>query len=89
VTLQRRTQFADSTRSVASAVEIERVISELQAMRSSFRTEGDRVERATTNCAGMSQAAMFSMRIIADGLSYVRKEVWLDPALLRLQAILS
>jgi hypothetical protein len=54
--------------SVSSAVEIERVISELQAMRASFRTEGDRVQRAATNYAGMSQAAMSSMRIIADGL---------------------
>src|ERR1700719_4339885 len=40
--------------SVSSAVEIECVISELQAMRSSFRTEGDRVQSATTNYEGMS-----------------------------------
>jgi hypothetical protein len=61
--------------SVSSAVEIERVISELQAMRASFRTESDRVQRATTNYAGMSQAAISSMRIIADGLLQLKTPI--------------
>ena len=61
--------------SVSSAIEIERVISELQAMRSSFRTDGDRVQRATTNCEGMSQAAMSSMRITADGLLQLKTPI--------------
>jgi hypothetical protein len=61
--------------SVSSTEEIERVISELQAIRDSFRTEGDRVQRATTNYAGMSQTAMSSMRIIADGLLQLKTPI--------------
>src|SRR5580700_9938759 len=39
--------------SIASMEEIERVISELQAMRDSLRAEADRVQRDITNYAGM------------------------------------
>ena len=61
--------------SVASMEEIERVISELQAMRDSLRAEADRVQRDITNYAGMSQAAMSSMRVIADSLRQLKAPV--------------
>ena len=61
--------------SVASMEEIERVISELQAMRDSLRAEADRVQRDITNYAGMSQAAMSSMRVIGDSLRQLKAPV--------------
>ena len=61
--------------SIASMEEIERVISELQAMRDSLRAEADRVQRDITNYAGMSQAAMSSMRVIGDSLRQLKAPV--------------
>jgi hypothetical protein len=53
---------------VSSTDEVERVISELQAVHDALRTEGDRVQRVAADHAGTSQAAVASMRIVADGL---------------------
>jgi hypothetical protein len=61
--------------SVSSIEEIERVISELEAKRDAFCTESDRVQRAATNYAGMSQAATLSMQIIADDLLRLKNSI--------------
>ena len=53
----------------ASLVEIERVISELSMVRDMLRREGERVQREITGYASLSQAAMTSMKIIADSLA--------------------
>ena len=58
--------------STASVEEIDRVITELQAMRDLLRGEADRVQREISNYAGMSQAAMSSMKIIADSLRQLK-----------------
>jgi hypothetical protein len=58
--------------STASVEEIDRVITELQAMRDLLRSEADRVQREISNYAGMSQAAMSSMKIIADSLRQLK-----------------
>ena len=52
----------------ASVVEIERVISELSSVRDMLRTEGERVQRELAGYASLSQAAMTSMKIIADSM---------------------
>ena len=52
----------------ASIVEIERVISELSSVRDMLRTEGERVQRELAGYASLSQAAMTSMKIIADSM---------------------
>ena len=54
--------------SSASAEEIDRVIADLQVLRDQLRAESERVQREISNYAGMSQAAMSSMRVIADSL---------------------
>ena len=54
--------------STASVDEIDRVIAELQHVRETLRREGERVQREITGYAGLSQAAMASMKIIADNL---------------------
>ena len=59
----------------SSIEEIERVISELQAMRDALRTEGDRVQRVVADHAGTSQTTVASMRIVADGLRQLKKPV--------------
>jgi hypothetical protein len=56
----------------ASTDEIERVIAELQALRDQLRGESERVQREISNYAGMSQAAMSSMRVIADSLRQLK-----------------
>lgn len=53
----------------ASVIEIERVIAELTTVRDMLRSEGERVQREITGYASLSQAAMTSMKIIADSLS--------------------
>ena len=53
----------------ASVIEVERVIAELTTVRDMLRSEGDRVQREITGYASLSQAAMTSMKIIADSLS--------------------
>lgn len=52
----------------ASMEEIDRVILELQGVRDMLRDEGERVHREIAGYAGLSQAAMTSMKIIADSL---------------------
>jgi hypothetical protein len=58
--------------SSVSIEEIERVINELENVRDVLREEGDRVQREITNYANLSQAAMSSMKIIADSLAQWR-----------------
>jgi len=53
----------------ASITEIERVIGELTTVRDLLRNEGERVQREITGYASLSQAAMTSMKIIADSLA--------------------
>jgi hypothetical protein len=55
-----------------SIEEIERVITELENVRDVLREEGDRVQREIANYANLSQAAMSSMKIIADSLAQWR-----------------
>ena len=62
--------------STASVDEIDRVISELQHVRETLRREGERVQREITGYAGLSQAAMSSMKIIAENL-----QQWKAPAI--------
>ena len=52
--------------------EIDRAIFELQAMRDVVRNEGERVQREVADCVSMSQTAMASTRIIAEGLAQWR-----------------
>jgi hypothetical protein len=52
----------------ASVNEIERVMSELAGVRDMLRSEGERVQREIAGYASLSQAAMTSMKIIADSL---------------------
>lgn len=60
----------------ASVEEIDRLISELQALRETLRSEGERVRRELTGYAGLSQSAMTSLRMIADTLSQVRPDAF-------------
>jgi len=53
----------------ASIGEIERVIAELTNVRDVLRSEADRVQREISGYASLSQAAMNSMKIIADSLT--------------------
>jgi hypothetical protein len=53
----------------ASVTEIERVIAELTRVRDMLRSEGERVQREITGYASLSQAAMTSMKIIADSVA--------------------
>jgi hypothetical protein len=64
----------------ASAEEIERVIAELQALRDQLRGEAERVQREVSTYAGMSQAAMSSMRVIGDSLRQLKTPVAAEPA---------
>src|SRR5919106_2430954 len=53
----------------ASVAEIDRVIAELTRVRDMLRSEGERVQREVAGYASLSQAAMTSMKIIADSLA--------------------
>jgi hypothetical protein len=53
----------------ASVTEIERVIAELTTVRDMLRNEGERVQREIAGYASLSQAAMTSMKIIADSMA--------------------
>jgi hypothetical protein len=53
----------------ASVVEIENVIAELTSVRDMLQSEGERVQREIAGYASLSQAAMTSMKIIADSLA--------------------
>jgi hypothetical protein len=52
----------------ASVAEIDRVITELTRVRDMLRSEGERVQREVAGYASLSQAAMTSMKIIADSV---------------------
>ena len=54
--------------------EIDHVIGELTRVRDMLRTEGERVQREISGYASLSQAAMTSMKIIADSLSQWRPD---------------
>ena len=58
--------------SAQSVGEIERVMGELGQVRDMLRSEGDRVQREIAGYAALSQAAMTSMKIIADSLAQWR-----------------
>jgi hypothetical protein len=53
----------------ASVTEIDRVIAELTTVRDMLRSEGERVQREIAGYASLSQAAMTSMKIIADSMA--------------------
>jgi hypothetical protein len=55
-----------------SVSEIDRVIGELTQVRDMLRNEGDRVQREIAGYASLSQAAMTSMKIIADSMTQWR-----------------
>jgi hypothetical protein len=59
----------------ASLREIDAVIDELRNVRDFLRNEGDRVQREIATYANLSQAAMASMKIIADSMSQWRATV--------------
>lgn len=58
-----------------SVHEIDNVIQQLQNVRDLLRNEGDRVQREIVGYANLSQAAMASMKIIADSMNQ-----WKAPA---------
>jgi len=53
----------------ASLDEIDHVIGQLEAMRDTLRREGERVQHEISVYADLSQSAMSSMKIIAEGLA--------------------
>lgn len=53
----------------ASLDEIDHVISQLESMRDTLRREGERVQHEISTYADLSQSAMASMKIIAEGLA--------------------
>jgi hypothetical protein len=53
----------------ASVAEIDRVIAELTRVREMLRSEGERVQREIAGYATLSQAAMTSMKIIAESVT--------------------
>jgi hypothetical protein len=56
----------------ASITEIDNVIAELQSVREILRQEGERVQREVSGYANLSQAAMTSMKIIAESMTQWR-----------------
>jgi hypothetical protein len=56
----------------ATVAEIDRLISELQTIRSLLQSEGDRVRREITGYAGLSQSAVATMKVINETLSQLR-----------------
>ncbi|MGV3634643.1 MAG: hypothetical protein ACO1NY_09880 [Pseudorhodoplanes sp.] len=56
----------------ATVAEIDRLISELQTIRSLLQSEGDRVRREITGYAGLSQSAVATMKVINETLTQLR-----------------
>ena len=52
--------------------EIDRLIDELQAMRDLLQGEGQRVQREIVKYAQLSQAAMKSTKVIAEGMTHMQ-----------------
>lgn len=67
--------------SAATVVEIDRVIGELQNIRSLLHSEGDRVRREITGYAGLSQSTVATMKVIADTLSQLKPGMQVPPRL--------
>jgi hypothetical protein len=67
--------------SAATILEIDRVISELQNIRSLLHSEGDRVRREITGYSGLSQTSVATMKVIADTLSQLRPGMQVPPRL--------
>lgn len=65
--------------SAATVIEIDRVIAELQNIRSLLHSEGDRVRRDITGYAGLSQSAVSTMKVIADTISQLKPGMQLPP----------
>jgi hypothetical protein len=64
----------------ATVAEIDRLISELQTIRSLLQSEGDRVRREITGYAGLSQSAVATMKVINDTLTQLRPNALTSPA---------
>ena len=62
----------------ASVAEIERVMAELANVRDMLRNEGERVQREIAGYATLSQAAMTSMKIIADSIGQWKSQARKD-----------
>jgi ABC-type transporter Mla subunit MlaD len=56
----------------ATVSEIDRLIDELQTIRSLLQSEGDRIRREITGYAGLSQSAVSTMKVINETLSQLR-----------------
>ena len=67
--------------SAATVIEIDRVIGELQTIRSLLHSEGDRVRREITGYAGLSQSAVSTMKVIADTISQLKPGMQVPPRL--------
>ncbi len=65
--------------SAATVIEIDRVIAELQNIRSLLHSEGDRVRRDITGYAGLSQSAVSTMKVIADTISQLKPGMQIPP----------
>jgi hypothetical protein len=55
--------------STTSTQEIDRLIAELQSLRSFLLTEGERVQHEISGYAHLSQSALASAKVIAEGLA--------------------
>lgn len=64
----------------ATVAEIDRLIIELQTIRSLLQSEGDRVRSEITGYAGLSQSAVATMKVINDTLSQLRPAALAAPA---------
>jgi hypothetical protein len=56
----------------ATVSEIDRLISELQGIRTLLHNEGERVRREITGYAGLSQSAVATMKVISETLSQLK-----------------
>jgi ABC-type transporter Mla subunit MlaD len=63
----------------ATVAEIDRLIAELQTIRSLLQSEGDRVRREITGYAGLSQSAVATMKVINDTLTQLRPSTQSSP----------
>ena len=56
----------------ATVTEIDRLIAELQGIRTLLHNEGERVRREITGYAGLSQSAVATMKVIGETLSQLK-----------------
>jgi hypothetical protein len=64
----------------ATVSEIDRLIAELQNIRSLLLNEGERVRREITGYAGLSQSAVATMKVINDTLTQLRPSAMTLPS---------